>query len=294
APPIGAALARAARATGPHDRVIDLDPHTKICLYAVRAQPAVPGEAEPLVRVPKRRAPQPSPEEAVFADLQVLGRARRLTDWMFAQYRSEVHGLVAEVGAGIGTYTERILAGGAREVLALEPEPACAAALERRFAGDPRVTVARDTLPAAPVLAARAGEVDLVVCQNVLEHIDAQGAAVTSMAAALVPGGHLALIVPAHPRLFGPLDRIYGHHRRYTAAGLRRLLSDAELEVDELHAFNLLGVPGWWFKNRRAGAQIGPASLRAYEALAGLWRPLEERVRPPWGLSLVALARRPG
>jgi len=290
APAIGGALNRVASATGLDERVLDLDPHTKFCLYAVRAEAEV--ELRPLVRVPKRHVAQPSPEEAVFEDLQVLGRAERLTDWMFAQYRAEVRGLVAEVGAGIGTFTERILAGGAREVLAMEPEPACAAALERRFAADDRVTVSRDSLPAAPSLDARTGDVDLIVCQNVLEHIAEQEAAVAAMASALAPGGHLALIVPAHPRLFGPLDLIYGHRRRYTAGALRALLTGAELDVCDLHAFNLLGIPGWWVKNRRAGAQIGATSLRVYEALVGAWRPFEERVRPPWGLSLVAIAER--
>jgi SAM-dependent methyltransferase len=132
-----------------------------------------------------------------------------------------------------------------------------------------------------------------VLCQNVLEHIDDDAAAVADMAAALRPGGRLALLVPAHQRLYGSLDLAYGHRRRYEADELRGLIEAAGLEVDELAPFNLLGVAGWWASNRTAAGRIGRGSLRAYEALARAWRPLETRLRPPWGLSLIAQAHRP-
>ena len=35
------------------------------------------------------------------------------------------------------------------------------------------------------------------------------------------------LIVPAHAMLFGSLDRAADHHRRYSRAGLTRLLREA-------------------------------------------------------------------
>jgi SAM-dependent methyltransferase len=202
-----------------------------------------------------------------------------------------VRGSVAEVGAGIGTFSERILGGGADRLVLVEPDPACAAVLDERFAGDERVAVAREQLPAAPSL--KAGGLDLVVCQNVLEHIEDDRAAVAAMSAALAPGGELALLVPANPRLFGALDEAYGHYRRYTPEGLRELVQDAGLEVIAIHPFNALGIAGWWWKNRRPDARIGRRSLALYEALVRLWRPLERLLRPRWGLSLVVRARRP-
>jgi len=177
--------------------------------------------------------------------------------------------------------------------LIVEPEPTCAVELERCFGGDQRVSVVRDMLPDSPALAEREGSIDLVVCEHVLEHIYDDRAAVASMARALRPGGQLTMLVPAHPALFGPLDAIYGHHRRYTREELADVVKAAGLEVDALYSFNLLGIPGWWIKNRRSGAQISADSLRAYEALVALWRPLEERLRPSWGLSLIVHARRP-
>ena len=226
-------------------------------------------------------------------DLQNLAQARRLGDWMFEQFPDFAGGEVVEVGAGIGTFSERLLAAGAESLLLVEPEPACAHELRSRYAADPRVEVAEEVLPESAALAARAGRADFVVCQNVLEHIEDEAGAVAAMAAALRPGGHMTLLVPAHPRLYNRLDRSYDHHRRYTRQRLAGLVDGAGLELDELYSFNLLGVPGWWLQGFRQSPGIDTRSLRFYEALLRAWKPIERRVRPPWGLSLIAQASRP-
>jgi SAM-dependent methyltransferase len=230
--------------------------------------------------------------EALY-DLEHLARARRLGDWMFAQFEPYVGPRVAEVGPGIGTFSERLLARGVEELLLVEPDGLCAGELDRRFAGDPRVRIVREELPDAPSLATCAGTLDFVLTQNVLEHVDDDAGAATAVAAALAPGGVFGVLVPAHPRLFGSLDRAYGHRRRYTTAAVRRIVAAAGLELVSLRPFNLLGVPGWWLKSRLGRTRLDRRSLAAYEQLVRVWRPVEERLRPPAGLSLVAIARKP-
>jgi SAM-dependent methyltransferase len=213
---------------------------------------------------------------------------------MYEQFRPFVQGEVAEVGAGIGTFSERLLAHpGVTGMLLVEPEQACFEVLARSLSHDSRVTVVAETLPESPALRTRAGEIDFLLCQNVLEHIAEEGPAVRSMAEALRPGGRLTLLVPAHPRLYGNLDRLYGHHRRYTRERLRSTVIDAGLELDDLYSFNLLGVPGWWLNRFRRSPQISRGSLRVYESLLRVWQPIERRYSPPWGLSLIAHARKP-
>src|SRR4051794_14752438 len=111
-------------------------------------------------------------------DLEVLAGAHGLGDWMFEQFAPYVGDDVVEVGAGIGTYTQRLLDAGVRRLLAIDPEPPCTARLHDRFEADPRVEVSGDELPGSPGLRDRAGSADLVVCQNVLEHIDDERGAV--------------------------------------------------------------------------------------------------------------------
>ena len=274
----------------------ELDPRTKFCLYAVRREEGGDGRPPPAGtarRLPRRAGALRSTDEAILEELETLARARRLGDWMFDQFAAAARGRVAEIGAGIGTFSDRLLAAGVEELIQIEPEPGCAAALAERYRDDPRVSLVREELPGSPALAGLAGQLDLVLCQNVLEHIEDDRAAVAAMAAALRPGGELALLVPAHPRLFGALDAAYGHHRRYTPERARELVEAAGLDIERLDHFNALGIPGWWVKNRTGSRHIGPLALRAYEVAVSAWRPLEERLRPPVGLSLIVRARRP-
>ena len=288
APALVRGLRTALEAAGLSDRTVDFDPHTKFCLYARKARN--PGGRVP-ARLPKR-VPAAPPAEAVEADLRQLAGAERLAAWMFDQYAEALGPDVAEIGAGLGTFSGRLLDAGAKRLLLIEPERSSADALDRRFAGDGRVTVARDELPGSAALAERAGELDLVVCQNVLEHISDDATALGEMASALRPGGRLALLVPAGPRLYGGLDLAYGHRRRYTRERLEWLLEQAGLAADRVRPFNALGIPGWWLSNRTGRTGIDPSALRIYEAVLPVARRVEERMKPQFGLSLIALARR--
>ena len=232
------------------------------------------------------------PHEQALWDLEQLARATRLSDWMFDQFSSVASGAAVEVGAGIGTFSTRLLAAGVESLLLVEPDDMCADVLERRFAGDPRVRLVREQLPDAAALLDQPESFDFILCQNVLEHVHEDSRAVEVMASSLRRGGRLGVLVPAGPRLFGSLDREYGHERRYTRAGLRELLEHAGLGVNDLYSFNALGIPGWWAKSRMRATSLGSRSLALYEALLPLWRPVEERARLPWGLSLIAHAER--
>jgi SAM-dependent methyltransferase len=238
-------------------------------------------------------AQTPSSSPAPF-DLDELAGATGLADWMFAQFRDYVAPATAEVGPGVGTFTERLLEAGVDRLLLVELDAALSDYLTDRFGSDPRVTVATEGLPESPALASTAGQWGFVLCQNVLEHIEDDHAAAAAMASALAPGGHLVILVPAHPRLYGALDSAFGHHRRYTRDRLREVVEAAGLEVQDLDSFNLLGVAGWIAKRRSTSQSLGARSLAAYERILKVWRPIEDRVRVPWGLSLIVVARRPG
>jgi SAM-dependent methyltransferase len=225
-------------------------------------------------------------------DLHNLAEAHRLVDWTSGLVLPHVHGAVAEIGAGIGTYSEKMLERGADPLLLFEPDEACLGVLHSKFEDDPRVTISDELLPGSPLLTSYAGQLDAVVSQNVIEHIEDDVATVRAMANALRPGGMLSLQVPAHPALFGALDRVYGHYRRYTRASLRAVMEAAELEVIDVRPFNLLGVAGWLANRNRSAPRVSALSLKAFETLLVGWRPIEDRMRPRWGLSLIAHARR--
>lgn len=237
--------------------------------------------------------PEHLPSDGDLWDLHELAKAGGLCDYQFAQVPVRNGDRVLEIGAGIGTFSERLLEGGARELVLVEPDAACASELRTRFAADPRVEVHVELLPGAPSVTSRPAFFDLAFSQNVLEHIEDDHGSTAAMTRALKPGGRFMALVPAHPRLYGPLDRGFGHYRRYTPERLRSLADAAGLEVERIYSFNALGILGWIARNRAGGGGVGGTPLRVYELLLRGWRPVEERIHLPVGLSLIMHARKP-
>ncbi|GEM_PF-6334584 len=73
---------------------------------------------------------------------------------------------------------------------------------------------------------------DLIVCSDVLEHIDDDRAAVTAMAGAMSDTGRLLITVPAASRFSSSVAADFDHKRDgYTPEALRQLLAAAGLDV---------------------------------------------------------------
>ncbi|HEV3465386.1 MAG TPA: methyltransferase, partial [Actinomycetota bacterium] len=137
--------------------------------------------------------------------------------------------------------------------------------------------------------------VDTVVAVNVLERAGEEVAALRSMAGAALPGGRLLLVVPAYPALAGAYDHALGHRRRYTPATLRAAVEAAGLAPEVVRPVNLLGGLAWWAAVR-VGRQARPTPtlVRLYDRLVvPAERALERRLRPPFGQSILAVARVP-
>lgn len=218
---------------------------------------------------------------------QTLGAYNR---WMAEQVSPAVRGNLLEVSGGVGNLT-RVFASDPR-VTALsvtDVDPACLARLEREFSGRAAVSPWNLDEPVPAGVAAR-GPFDGIVCLNVLEHIEDDRAVLDAFRGLLAPGGTLALLVPAHPRLFNGFDRGVGHFRRYTRPGLEALLAEAGFAVERLWAFNMLGALGWYVNGNLLGKTVLPeAQLALFDRLVPLLR-LEARLPRPFGISYIALA----
>src|SRR5690349_21720540 len=149
------------------------------------------------------------------ATLERMAAAPRFNRWMFARLRPWIGRRVLEIGAGIGNMSVLLLDHAAVDrVVLTDTEPYYLSRLRERFAGRAQVAVAELRLPARdPRLVAE--RLDTVVCLNVLEHIEQDGAALGAMRDLLQPGGRLVLLVPSLRALYGTLDEALGHFRRY-------------------------------------------------------------------------------
>jgi hypothetical protein len=109
-----------------------------------------------------------------------------------------------------------------------------------------------------------------------------------------VENGRIILLVPAFQFLYGTIDRLVGHKRRYTKRSLKELLNKAGFIVEKIEFMNSLGILGWFLNNRilrRREESVSQVAL--YDRFfVPLIRRIEKIITPPFGLSIVAIARR--
>ena len=91
---------------------------------------------------------------------------------------------------------------------------------------------------------------DTVICLNVVEHLEDDVQALRNIRASLQKNGRAIILVPNGPGLYGSLDRVLGHYRRYTQEQLREVCEQAGFRVEKMLKFNRIGAPGWWWNGR--------------------------------------------
>jgi glycosyltransferase involved in cell wall biosynthesis len=234
-------------------------------------------------------SPDVGREDEGFTTLRRVEALHRYNEFMWELIRPYVGRRVLEVGSGTGVMT-RYLA--TREhVVATDIDPQYVELLRRTYADNPKVDVQRLDLARLAENGLPRQQFDTIVCSNVLEHVEDDRGALAAMRDLLVPGGRVVLVIPALRPLYGSIDEAIGHHRRYTRDEIVHKLGDAGLAVEHLSFFNVLGVAGWFLNARILRRRSVPGvQARLNDRLVPLLR-LERRLRPPIGMSLLAVGR---
>jgi SAM-dependent methyltransferase len=235
-------------------------------------------------------------ESYVGQDLEALAEIPNYQRWILRHFRPHLAGRVLEVGAGIGTFSEQYVDQVEQAVL-LEPAQNLIGRLSERFSGMSKVRV----VPRVLEEARGSGDglepksFDAVVLINVLEHVDDDRAMLAQLFELLKPGGHLLVFVPALSWLFGSLDELVGHRRRYHRQSLSSVVEAAGFLKVDLRYFDVLGVVPWWLAGRvLRQREFNAAAARLYDTVAvPLGRAVEALHAPPIGKNLLCTAQRP-
>jgi SAM-dependent methyltransferase len=222
-------------------------------------------------------------------EFAALNEARNYREALIKEFEPFLRGSVIEIGAGIGQITGLL-----RELpqisrlLSIEPD----ATFAGRFrAAHPDVELIEGTIEQAPA----GKDWDGILSINVLEHIEGDEPELARYAGALsARQGALCLLVPARPEIYAPIDKDFGHFRRYTRPELRHKLQSAGFTLERLTYFNCVGYFAWWLNFcvlKKRGFEIG--KVRAFDRLIfPIVHGLETSImRPPFGQSLLAVAR---
>jgi glycosyltransferase involved in cell wall biosynthesis len=224
---------------------------------------------------------------------QILGRlnrAPRFTQWMADVIRPFIGERVLEIGAGTGNLTLQLIP--RKLYFASDINPHYLTYLQKLIPDHPYLRVGytdgekHDSYPSEE-------KFDSVICLNVVEHLENDLGALRNIYDALEENGRAIVLVPCGPGLYGTLDKVLGHYRRYTKEQFTEVAAKAGFQMEALLTFNRFGSPAWWLNGRVLRRKtFGLWQIKMLNFLTPLVRRIDKFLPfPP--LSIIAILRKP-
>ena len=230
--------------------------------------------------------------DPIIRDLEIMADTVNYRKWIYDNIRTSLGKRVIELGAGIGNFTQLLTD---RDiVVAVDNSRAAVEKMKEKFSACENVIPLEIDIESPQLLDLARFDADTIVCINVLEHIADDAKALSDMYTLLKPGNRLILLVPAFQFLFGTIDRIVGHHRRYSKRELSSRLIQAGFSIRGIYFMNCIAVFGWFLNNRvLKRREESPSQVALFDKCIAPWmQGIERVVRPPFGLSLIAIGEK--
>lgn len=218
--------------------------------------------------------------------LENLKLADRYNNWIFEQIKPHLGNNVLEIGCGNGNFTV-FLAQQCQRVIGIDINQEYVDLANKRLEKQSTVTILRED---ATKLQSK-NTFDSIVLLDVLEHIENDIAILQKLNTLLKPGGKLIIKVPALNYLYGKMDRVIGHYRRYNKNTLINTFNQANLAQPLIWYFNFAGIPGWWLNSKVLKRTTPPSQqVSLFNKVVPVLSTIENLIQPPVGLSLFAVA----
>jgi glycosyltransferase involved in cell wall biosynthesis len=223
--------------------------------------------------------------------LDALAHTPRFNRWMAAVVSPFIGQRVLEIGAGIGNLTME-LSRKRRSYTATDIDAEHLARLRTRVLDRPNIEIQYCDVERSEDFREFQEKFDTVVCLNVLEHTTNDRQALRNIHSALAIGGRAIILVPQDARIYGSLDIVLGHHRRYSQTRLRVKMEDTGFVIERMFEFNRVTRPGWILNGKILRRQsFGRFQLMVFDRLVWLWRLIDGWL--PWrSVSIVAIGAR--
>jgi 2-polyprenyl-3-methyl-5-hydroxy-6-metoxy-1,4-benzoquinol methylase len=212
--------------------------------------------------------------------------------WQIQQFSGYIGGRIGDIGCGLGNFVEFFRD---RELyVGFEPDEELAGEFGLAHkAGNVKLAAYGDVCTPQAVEEMKAHKLDTIICINVLEHIKDDELALSNMAGGISRNGHICIIVPAFASLYGSLDRLDGHWRRYSKRDLPRLTRNPTVEIVRCHYMNFLGGLAWFVKGRVLQEKThANENYTITNRLLPLISLAERHVKPPFGLSMMMVLKK--
>lgn len=231
----------------------------------------------------------------LFKTLDTISAFHNYNSWIFHNIEPYLQGNVIDVGSGIGDiahyYKQKkeishvVLTDGFEEMLTI---------LRHKFEKDPLYSV-------VPLNISRADQIpeslknaaDSMTCINVLEHIEDHAQALRNMRLLLKDKGCFVLMVPALPAIYGTLDSLVGHYRRYTKETMSPVLRESGFKIEKQFYMNMFGIVSWFIAGRILKYKFfDPVSGRRLDRFVPFFEKIESSLKPAVGQSLITVCRK--
>ena len=220
--------------------------------------------------------------------LDAFAHTPKFNRWMADTIRPYVGKRVLEIGAGMGNLTRQLIPG--RQVyIATDIDEEHMARLRVRLHHRLNLQVYRCDAANPADFTPFAGQMDTVICLNVLEHIKEHWTTLKNIHSILMSGGRAIILVPQDQRIYGAMDEALGHVLRYSKDQLRSRIEEAGFTVETILDFNRASRPGWHLNGKFLKKRtISRTQLRVFEKTVWLWRRLDRWL--PWpAVSIIAI-----
>lgn len=231
-------------------------------------------------------------KENIFSfEFDALANANNYRKALIKEFSKSVYGSVAEIGSGIGQMTKELIKlSDIQKLTCIEPDKSFVSLAKKDI---PEINIIEGTSQSL------AGcKFDAVVSINVLEHIENDNAELRRYHELLVEKhGYLNLFVPARQEIYAPIDKIFGHFRRYSKSYLRQRLEEGGFEIKKIRYYNFIGYFVWAIIFRLfAQKRFSPLSVSIFDRLIFPIMNLIERsiIDPPIGQSVLVIAQAKG
>ena len=220
-------------------------------------------------------------------DLESMSFAQNYHNWIYENIETELGNKIAEIGSGVGNFTEFLLRNDHARIDAYEP---CTKMhLNNKFSKNPRVNCINSNFEL--VSKSCDYKYDSVIFINVLEHIQQDLDAIKNAYNITRPGGKLIIFVPALQFLYSKFDRSIGHYRRYQKSELTKLVQNASFKIMSCKYFDSIGIVPWFVFMKVMGRGLSSRNTFTYDTFVVPWlKILEKKISPPLGKNILLTA----
>jgi len=215
-------------------------------------------------------------------------------DWIFSVFKPYISERILEVGSGLGLIVNRLQN---RElVVASDINDDFLRILKSKFKNQKNIEIFKLDIEKASkrdidILSNK--RIETIITVNTLEHIKDDFAALVNIHKILKENGRLIVFVPALGKLYGSLDRAFGHYRRYSKKDIVTKLTKSGYKVEYIRYFNFIGI-FWWFLAGKIFKKENLPKMTGFflKFVVPIFNKIESFIKIPIGQSLIIVAQK--